>query len=244
MLIGITCDFETVTDRRGCPAPRYVVAEQYVRAVEAAGADSVLLPHVDANRAAGLIEHLDGLVISGGDFDVPPDYYGEEAHRHLGRLMEERSAFERALIEEALRRDMPTLGVCGGMQLLNVVLGGTLYQDQSLRPNTDLHEQPEDRRKPFHRAEVVDGTILSRVCGRSTLEINSTHHQIVRDLGRELIAAAIAPDGVIEAIEHTERRFVLGVQWHPEVLDAPEQQAIYTGLVESGSVESPGKPAK
>ncbi|MEE8410834.1 MAG: gamma-glutamyl-gamma-aminobutyrate hydrolase family protein [Myxococcota bacterium] len=244
MLIGITCDFETITDRRGCPTPRYVVTEQYVRAIETAGADSVLLPHVGAERAVGLLEKLDGLVISGGDFDVPPDYYGEEPHEHIGRLLEERSAFERALLEEALRRDMPTLGVCGGMQLLNVVLGGTLYQDLRQRPDTGVHEQPEDRRRPFHSAAVVDGTLLSRICDRSTLEINSTHHQAVRDLGRHLIASAVAPDGVIEAIEHTEHRFVVGVQWHPEALDAPEQQAIYSALVGSLSVESPGKPTK
>lgn len=236
MLIGVTCDFETYTDSRGAPAARFVAPEPYVRAVAAAGGDALLLPHTDPDRAENLLDRLDGVVIAGGDFDVPPAYYGESPHDGLGRVVDSRSAFERALCEAALARDLPLLAVCGGMQLLNVILGGSLFQDQSERPGTSEHQQPHDKRLPHHLVEVTDATLLCRVAGVRTLQVNSTHHQIVRDVGDGVAVCAVAPDGVIEAIEVPGRRFALGVQWHPELLPAPEQVAIYSALVGAAGV--------
>lgn len=245
MLIGVTCDFETFTDSRGAPAARFVAPEAYVAAISAAGGDAVLLPHLDPSRALAVLDRLDGLVISGGDFDVPPAYYGEPPRDGLGRVVEPRSAFERALCEGALARDLPLLAVCGGMQLLNVVLGGTLYQDQSERPGTDEHQQPHDKRQPHHPVEVVGASLLARKTGVRALQVNSTHHQVVRGVGDTATVSAIAPDGVVEAIEVQGRRFALGVQWHPELLGEPEQAAIYSALVDAGrSSSSPPKPLK
>ncbi len=231
VLIGLTCDHETITDSRGAPAPRYLAPEPYVRAVARAGAVPVLLPHAELDDLEELLGPLGALVVTGGDFDLPPSYYGEAQRPCTRRLLEARSNFERALCRAALHAGKPLLGVCGGMQLLNVVLGGTLFQDRSERPGTLDHEQPHDRREPHHEVEIARDSRLRRICGAHTLAVNSTHHQMVRDLGAGVIASAVAPDGVIEAIEVSGRPLTLGVQWHPELLDAPEHQAIYTALV-------------
>ncbi len=234
--IGITCDFETITDRRGAPSPRFVVPAAYVSAVTRAGGDPLLLPHVAAERAAAYLELLDGLVVAGGDFDVPPAYYGQEPRPVLGKLLEERSSFERAILTLALERDLPVLGVCGGMQLLNVVLGGTLHQDLSERPGTGVHVQPHDKRQPAHAITVTAGSLLAKLTGASSIAVNSTHHQVVDAVGGVLRASGIAEDGVVEAIESTKHRYALGVQWHPEVLSSPEHAALYQGLVEASRV--------
>jgi putative glutamine amidotransferase len=233
--IGITCDFETITDRRGAPSPRFIVPAAYVSAVERAGGDPILLPHVDPSRASSYLAILDGLVVAGGDFDIPPEYYGQTARPGLGKLLVERSAFERALTEAALAQDMPVLGVCGGMQLLNVVLGGTLHQDLAERPETGVHVQPHDKREPAHPVDVAPGSLLQRLTGRTRLDVNSTHHQIIHGLGRNVVATGVAQDGVVEAIESGQYGFALGVQWHPEVLRADEHLAIYRGLVEAAA---------
>jgi putative glutamine amidotransferase len=244
MLIGVTCDFETYTDSRGAPAARYLSPEPYVRAVSDAGGDAVLLPHAEPGRAVALLERLDGVVISGGDFDIPPAYYGDAPRQGLGTVLEARSAFERAVCEAALERDLPLLAVCGGMQLLNVVLGGTLFQDRSERPGTGEHEQPHDKRQPHHPVDVKSATLLYRATGCETLQVNSTHHQVVRDVGDAATVSAIARDGVVEAIEVPDRRFALGVQWHPELMNAPEQRAVYSALLGAGKATSPRKPPK
>ena len=230
--IGITCDFETILDRRGDPLPRYLAPASYVEAVVNAGGLPVLVPHVTPERAEAYLDLLDGIVIAGGAFDVPPAYYGQEPRAGLGRLVEARSAFERQLITHALGRDVPLLGVCGGMQLLNVTLGGTLHQDLAERPGTGVHMQLHDRRQPSHGVTVSPGSLLARLTGLGSLAVNSTHHQVVAALGTRLIASAVADDGVIEAIESPHHRHVLGVQWHPEALAGGEHAALYRWLVD------------
>jgi putative glutamine amidotransferase len=238
--IGISCDFETITDKRGAPSPRYLLQEAYVSAVERAGGEPWLLPHLAPERAASVLEVLDGLVLSGGDFDVPPHYYGESA-RYVTGVREARSAFERALILAARERDLPLLGVCGGMQILNVTLAGTLYQDLCEKPGCLPHQQPHDKRRPHHPVAVKPGTLLASLVGGEALEVNSTHHQLVKTVGPGVVACASAPDGVIEAIEATGARFMLGVQWHPEALQHdPPHAAIYAGLVRAASGERQG----
>ena len=217
-LIGVTCDFEVIQDRRGADAPRYVCPDGYVRALNAAGATVVLLPHQAPGAAQQLLEPLAGLVISGGDFDVPPGYYGQTPRPRLGKLLEARSGFERALLEQAVRRRMPVLGVCGGMQLLNVVCGGTLFQDLSERPNTAVHEQPAQKHLAHHTVQLTSGSLLASIYGAESVQANSTHHQIVDRVGSGLRATGHTADGVVEAIEHTELPFCVGVQWHPELL--------------------------
>ena len=229
--IGITCDTRELGGRRGNSVAPLLVPRAYADAVFHAGGLPLLLPVVEDRAAAALLDGLDALVVSGGGFDVPPAYYGEQPQPGLGPLNLERSAIERALLNEALTRRLPCLGVCGGMQLLNVVCGGTLYQDLSHRPGTDTHVQPTDPKRPHHEV-VLQGTgCLAGMWPEGRLQVNSTHHQAVKTLGPAVTCVATSPDGVIEAIEVQGQPFAVGVQWHPEALATPLQQRVYEALV-------------
>lgn len=239
--IAVTCDHETVTDRRGKPSPRYLCPQGYVTALTRAGALALLVPHEGPIEA--ILDTVDGLVVSGGDFDVPPSYYGEQPRSGLRTLAPERSDAERRLCALALERDMPILGVCGGMQLLNVLRGGTLYQDLAERSGTERHEQAHDKREPAHSVELAPRSLLHEIFdGRDSIRVNSTHHQIIRELGTDVVATGLAPDGVIEAIELTDRTFAVGVQWHPELLSSGEHQALYDTFVATCKTAHPNSP--
>jgi len=164
------------------------------------------------------------LIISGGGFDIHPSYYGERPIRQLGAIKAQRTEFELDIAAAALKQDLPILGICGGEQALNVVLGGSLYQDISAQV-ADASEHQQSDKKCFggHRVQIPDGTCLRAIVKQASLEVNTTHHQAVKQLGKGLIVDAIADDGVIEGIESTRHAFVIGVQWHPEVL-APRRQ--------------------
>lgn len=233
--IGITCDFETIVDRRGCSSPRYVLSETYSSAVERAGGQPLLLTHLAPEAVPGILELFDGIVISGGEADVPPSFYGEETRPATCTPREQRSSFERALARAAIRRGTPLLGVCGGMQLLNVALGGSLYQDLSELNGCGEHRQPHDKSKPQHFVNLAADSKLRLLTGCERLAVNSTHHQMVRRLGEGLIATAQADDGVIEGLELSSHPFVIGVQWHPEAMVEAEQGAIYRGLIEAAA---------
>jgi putative glutamine amidotransferase len=223
--IGLTLD---VDDRRA----RYGLEVGYVDAVLAAGGLPILLPHAK-DAAAAYLALIDGLVVPGGAFDVPPELYGEARREVCGPTRPERTAFERDLLEAALAARLPVLGVCGGMQLVNVVRGGTLHQDLPADAGIAGHEQPPPKDVPSHDVAVATGTLLADLVGAGALPVNSTHHQAVRDPGAGVLVSARAPDGVIEAIELPDLPFALGVQWHPEAVlrhDA-RHAAIYQGLV-------------
>ena len=236
--VGVTCDFEVVTCRRGLPAPRYVVPEPYIRAVSQVGGLAIVVPHQtlpahsEEQSAQAVLQGLDALVVSGGDFDVPPAFYSQPVRPGCRRSWEARSLFERALLRAALARDMPILGVCGGMQLLNVTLGGTLFQDLSERLGTGVHEQPQDRTLPHHPLTLLEGSHLHRALGDGPVAVNSTHHQMVDRPAQSVQVVATAPDGAIEAIEVQAKRFAVGVQWHPEVMGGPQWE-IYRALVQA-----------
>jgi putative glutamine amidotransferase len=233
-LIGITADEGATEARPGRPAlPRYELKRAYADAVLKAGGLPLILPYVDGPGAVGqLLGRLDGLVVTGGAFDIGPEEYGEAARPKLGPVKPARTRFERTLLELALEREVPVLGVCGGMQLLNVVRGGTLMQDIGTELAGALpHEQAHDSREPAHDVLLSPGSALAQLAGVRTMRVNTTHHQAVARLGRGLVVSGAAPDGVVEAIELTGARFCVGVQWHPELLDSAEQQAIYAALV-------------
>jgi putative glutamine amidotransferase len=222
--IGVTLDLAG-------PA-RYALPRAYVDAVLAAGGLPLLLPHA-REAAAAYLALLDGLVVAGGAFDVPPELYGEPRRPVCGETSPERTTFEREVLEAALAARLPVLGVCGGMQLLNVVKGGTLHQDLVADAGCAGHEQPAPKDAPSHDALVVPGTLLAALVGAGPLPVNSTHHQAVRDVGQGLRVSARAPDGVIEAIELPELPFALGVQWHPEAVlrHVPRHAEIFRALV-------------
>jgi putative glutamine amidotransferase len=227
--IGITVDRD--------PSGRsYELRSAYVRAVAEAGGLPLLLAPAGGVTAEDYLELCDGLVISGGAFDIPPEWYGEERRAGCGPAKLDRTELEQALCQAALRAQKPVLGVCGGMQLLNVVCGGTLYQD--LKADLGLnHEQPPPKDAPSHEVAVVPGTLLASLVGPGALPANSTHHQAVRQPGAGLVVSGRTDDGVVEAIELSGRPFVLGVQWHPEAVIPFEQRhaAVYRGLVAAAS---------
>jgi putative glutamine amidotransferase len=225
--IGLTLD----ADEAG---RRYQLNQAYVEAVLAGGGLPILLPHAAA-AAAAYLALLDGLVVTGGAFDVPPELYGEPCRPVCGVLRPERTRFEKDLLEAALAARLPVLGVCGGMQLLNVVRGGTLYQDLPADAGLSGHEQPPPRDVPSHDVAVAPGTQLEVLVGPGPLPVNSTHHQAVRDPGAGVLVSARAPDGVVEALELPDLPFAVGVQWHPEALlrREPRHAALYRGLVDA-----------
>jgi putative glutamine amidotransferase len=225
-LVGITADLSGIpSDRNHSQSePTFFLPQRYVSAVEQAGAIALILPANHAKR--GLRRYmnlLDGLVISGGNFDIHPRYYGEKPINQLGIIKAQRTEFELELTTSALKRDLPVLGICGGAQAINVALGGSLYQDIAAQlPDAAEHQQSARKTVGGHRVQVQDGTRLHKIIGRQSLEVNTTHHQAIKKLGRGLVVNAVAGDGVIEGIESTQHGFVLGLQWHPEVL-APRQ---------------------
>jgi putative glutamine amidotransferase len=230
-VIGITPDLGQTSARPGRPAtPQYELKQAYADAVLAAGGLPVVLPYSEGEPQEAL-DLCDGLVITGGAFDIPAELYGAQAGARMGPLKPGRTAFEQRILRAALAADVPVLGVCGGMQLLAVELGGTLFQDIAHEVAGALdHEQRNDPREPGHAARIVPGSELASIVGKAEIEVNSTHHQAVKDPGRARVCA-MAPDQIVEAIELPDQ-FALGVQWHPELLAGSEHQALYRALVE------------
>jgi putative glutamine amidotransferase len=213
---------------------RYEQPRAYADAVRDAGGLPLPVPCGDPSLAAEYLALCDGLLVAGGDFDIPPERYGEVRRPGCGPSRPGRTAFEEAMATGALAAGMPVLGVCGGMQLLAVVRGGALHQHLP----DDLgvsHEQPPPKDVPSHAVAVEPGSLLARLVGLQSLQVNSTHHQAVSRPGTGVTVTGRAPDGVVEAIELDGHPFALGVQWHPEALASrdPRQLAILRGLVQA-----------
>lgn len=212
------------------------VLDAYTRAVLEAGGLPVILPiaHAEPALVEEYLQAIDGLIMTGGG-DVHPAFYGQILLERCGEIDEERDRFEVELIHAARGRDLPFLGICRGLQILNVALGGSLYQDLSYRQGTDpAHDSPRERRaEPAHPVAIAAGSHLAEIIGIRELPVTSTHHQIIRDLAPDLEASAVAPDGVIEGVEGPGR-FLLAVQWHPERMIArhPEQLALFRAFIQ------------
>jgi putative glutamine amidotransferase len=217
---------------------RAYVNSAYLRAVAQAGGIPVLLPpQLSPAARETLWRRLDGLVLTGGG-DVEPARFGEIAHPSTTLVSAERDALELDLVDRALRDDVPLFAICRGLQVVNVALGGTLHQHiPDAFGETVQHSQSEKRHVPTHPVKVLtEDTRLGGILGSPELAVNSFHHQALRTLGRGLRDVAWAPDQVIEAIEHEDRRrFVVGVQWHPEdlVADDAAARALFTAVVEA-----------
>ena len=232
-LIGITADLSAPNGTR--PEPTLFLPQRYCRAVEDAGATPIILSMTtSAATKRQYLEQLDGLLDSGGNFDIHPSYYGEKPIKGLGEIKEERTDFELELTSRALKKDMPILGICGGAQAINVCLGGSLYQDILTQiPNAAEHEQGAKKHSGGHHVRIHTGTRLRQIINRTELEVNTTHHQAIKALGKQLVVNATAEDGLIEGIESSRHSFVLGVQWHPEVLSPTRriQAKIFTTFI-------------
>jgi len=209
---------------RGHPdRPHFYLERAYAEAVRAAGGVPILVPLLpDRDVLFELMERCDGLLLSGSRSDVDPRRYGEPPHPRLGPILPERDETDWLLLEVAEARRLPVLAICYGMQLLNVFRGGTLYQDiASELANALRHEQDAPGDQPTHRLRIEEGTILARLAGGTTAEVNSFHHQAVKAVGRDLRPIAWSEDGIIEALLQADP-FILGVQWHPELTFASD----------------------
>tara|TARA_R110002110_G_scaffold376568_2_gene586881 strand:+ start:395420 stop:396142 length:723 start_codon:yes stop_codon:yes gene_type:complete len=230
-VIGITLDSEDPGSYSNMPW--YALRQNYADAVVEAGGMPLPLPH-EPDQAEDYLDIIDGLVITGGAFDVDPAIFGAGERHPTVVTKDRRTAFELATTRGALERDMPLLGICGGQQLLHVALGGTLIQHiPDEVPDALAHEQPNPRDEPGHSVSVLPGTLLHRIVGADSLDVNSAHHQAAKDASDQLIINAVAPDGVIEGIEAIGKRFCLGVQWHPEYKVSAGDGAIFQAFIDA-----------
>ncbi len=226
---------------RGEPRPGWFLPASYARAVVAAGGLPVALPPADPALADAVLARVDGLLLSGGA-DVDPAWFGEEPHPRLGRIDPERDAWEIALVRAALALEVPVLGICRGIQVLNAALGGPVYHDLPAQvPGAWKHAQDAPRPYTTHAVRVEAGSRLAALLWPDgvpappalELRVNSFHHQAVRDPVPPFRAVAWAGDGVIEAIEAPGPGFALGVQWHPEDMADAGSLNLFRGLVEA-----------
>src|SRR5882672_7734756 len=211
--IGITMRLELETDR-------FYLGRFYSEAVEAAGGLPVNIPLIPRPEfIKHVVADLDGLLLPGSNSDIDPQRYGREPHPQLGAVHPEKDETDLLALAEVEARAMPLFAICFGVQALNVSRGGTLIQDiVSQHPDAIKHEQGAPRDRHSHRVRLLEDSRLGELAKEATTPVNSHHHQAIETLGRELVATAWAPDGIVEAVEDPRGdRFVLGVQWHPEL---------------------------
>lgn len=232
-IIGITLDHESGGEGQYSLMPWYAVRENYCTSISDAGGIPVPLPHAEA-LAPIYLEMIDGLVVTGGNFDVDPALYGDGDKHEKVSLKEGRTRFEMAILKGCIEQKKPVLGICGGQQLLNVALGGTLIQHiPDSVPNCLPHEQPNPRTEAGHSVKVKAGTLLHAIAGKDSIEVNSAHHQAVQNVPEGVVINGLAEDGVIEGIEYPAHPFCLGVQWHPEYHISPADTAIFTAFIKA-----------
>lgn len=216
-VIGIPCQADF---RAGSKRPVYGNNRTYVHAVESAGGLPILIPMLnDLSELQELLPRLDGVLFSGG-IDMQPSLYGAQPHPAEDEPDPRLDEFELTIASWVLEEDLPVLGVCRGMQLLNVLQGGTLYQDIASQCSGALNHCRRDRPRTelTHAVTVAEGSRMERVLGKRQVSVNSLHHQAIKDPGRGIRISGWAEDGIAELMEMPEKRFVLGIQGHPEEL--------------------------
>jgi putative glutamine amidotransferase len=229
-LVGVTTSISV-----GQTPERAYVNSAYLHAVQQAGGVPVLLPpQLSKSSLERLVRGLDAVLLTGGG-DMDPACFGEPPHPTLYDVAPSRDALETSVTHMALEKRTPLLAICRGIQVLNVALGGSLYQDVGTDPGTEIpHSQKEARDQTTHKVTVTSGSRLAKILGADDVEVNSFHHQVIKSLGRGLTAVAWAPDQLIEGVELADdSRFVLGVQWHPEHLtkDSEPARRLFAALV-------------
>ncbi len=229
-LIGVTTSITV-----GKYPERAYVNSAYLHAVQQAGGVPVPLPpQLSDGSLARVLGGLDGLLLTGGG-DLDPALFGEASHATVYEVAPARDTLELSAIRTALDRRRPILAICRGIQVLNVALGGSLFQDVGTDPGTDIqHTQTGPRDQPAHRVSVKAGSRLAETLGSEEIDVNSMHHQAVKALGTGLVAVGWAPDQIVEGVELTDPdRFVLGVQWHPEELigHAEHARRLFAALI-------------
>ncbi|WP_251230637.1 gamma-glutamyl-gamma-aminobutyrate hydrolase family protein [Adlercreutzia aquisgranensis] len=252
MIVGITTMYSEIEQPDELTRIERVAIE-YISALQNTGTTVVLIPPMHAghrklqlesgpqewqrivkdkahDQAKELVGRLDALVLSGGR-DLNPALYDQDPHAETAPARFERDTLEQALARAAFLADLPTLGICRGMQMMDVALGGTLYQHVPDLAIGASHSQQVPYQETSHVVDVAPDTLLSRIFDTDSLAVNSMHHQAVDQVAPQLVPSAKDADGIVEAIEAPSKRFFLGVQWHPEYL--PDHAALFTALVEA-----------
>ncbi len=255
VLIGVTTSElrlanQVRRNRHGEPARvEMALGMPYLRAIERAGGLPVVLPPLELDRIAPLLDRLSGVLLSGGP-DLDPAAYGRAAHPELGPTEPQLDVFEVQLAREADARGLPILGICRGAQALNIARGGTLHQHlPEVTDGSVVHRQSEPGVQTTHNVRVAGDSLLASIIGSRrmavNLAVNSFHHQSVEQLGNGLYAVAWADDGVIEGIEGRDQQFLLGVQWHAETLvEDAAQLALFQHLVSACEERERARPAR
>lgn len=224
-IIGITC---TTTDSKNG------IGTSYISAIEHADGTPVLLPMVQNDICiADFLSLVDGLLLSGG-VDVDPFLYGEEPRPAMGKIDVSKDSVEMSLIPRALEMDLPILGICRGIQMLNVAAGGTLYQDISMSSDAVLkHRQDAPGSYATHIIHVQEGSRLLDILEQSAIRVNSFHHQAVKKAAPGFMISAVSRDGIVEGIESTHHSFAIGVQFHPELMwqNNPSISSLFVAFV-------------
>ena len=218
-IIGITTDIKD---------GNIVIEENYAHSVVRAGGIPLLIPSIPENVQI-IIEtarRLDGLLLPGSR-DMDPKFYNEEPHPKLRPMSLERTETELAVLREASARGIPVLGICGGMQLINVFFGGSLYQDiYSFIPEAMPHEKGS-----VHNVKIENDSLLKKIAESENFPVISYHHQSVKAIGNGLRISAFAPDGIVEGIESKAKPYVVGIQWHPELEDTEVSLRIFSDFI-------------
>ncbi|MEZ3437234.1 MAG: gamma-glutamyl-gamma-aminobutyrate hydrolase family protein [Lachnospiraceae bacterium] len=219
----------------GCDAGRQFVSHSYIQAMEDAGAVCVIIPCTeDASHFPRYYGLCDGFLFCGGD-DISPRLFGEDLLTDRGRTDMRMDCFHLDFMKYVLSASLPILAVCRGMQVLNIALGGTIYQDISLRNGVSQNhmQRSENRGDVCHRVACAKGSMLYNICG-SFLETNSFHHQCIKTVGKGLTVSAVAADGIVEAIEDSSRSFLVGLQWHPECMyeSSPPMRELFAKFID------------
>ena len=213
-LIALTLDYET--SKGYSKYPWYAIRENYFTSIEESGGIGVGIPH-NTKDIVSLLHKIDGLVITGGNFDIDPNIFGESSVHKTVKLKENRTNFELLAAEIMLKQNKPVLGICGGEQLINVLYKGSLIQHiPDEIKNSIEHEQKNPRNEAGHSVTIQENTKLYSIISKQNIMVNSAHHQAIKVPGKGLIVNALSNDGVIEGIEDPKKTFCIGVQWHPE----------------------------
>ncbi|MDC1184663.1 gamma-glutamyl-gamma-aminobutyrate hydrolase family protein [Alphaproteobacteria bacterium] len=227
-IIGITLDYE---ENGGYSKfPWYAIRENYLSCLHKFGAIPFPLFHQNSVNDY-FLKTLDGLVITGGNFDINPSLYSENTNGSRN-IKNKRTNFEIEIFKKFLKTSKPILGICGGEQLMNVATGGDLIQDINASIDTDVeHEQTNPRNEVSHEVTIKSNSKLFQIINKDEIKVNSAHHQSVNKTGENFIASALASDEIIEAIEHIQHPWCLGIQWHPEFLITDADIAIVKDFI-------------
>lgn len=239
-LIGITSNY-ILDDKPGLDTQVGVVgqswqmlADNYIEAIKNAGGIPVIIPiHDSLETNIELIDKLDGVLMSGGN-DLDPGFYGEFVTKEVGILSPKRDTVEIEMIKYIIEKtNKPLLGICRGLQVLNVACGGTLYQDLKKSNLNDHSITSSPLNHPIHKIEIKEESVLLKsIFDKKIIGVNSYHHQAVKGVGKDLIVTAESEDGIIEALEFNGEQFILGLQWHPEMMfDSKIQQRVFEKFV-------------